>query len=132
MHLKVISTAVRLAVDAQVNKIASFQPLPPVAHYVPNAREAYFTEFPVRIEFETELVPLLRFIHQVAKSEDDLLTVRDLRMEKKIPDGGGIVDESNPRLRAVLVLNAVVMLKDPQFIKPITTQTQKPMAPRGH
>jgi hypothetical protein len=128
MQLRVIAAIVEIAERAGVHgQIIAFEPLPPVTHYIKNTTAPYFKEFPIRVELETELDPLIRLVYG-ASTHDELLAVRNLRVEKRIPKGSELINESNPRLRASVVFDAIVMLKDPTEIKP--TAPSAPAAPR--
>jgi hypothetical protein len=129
MQLRVISAIVEIAERAAVpGQITAIEPLPPVTHNLQNTATPYFKEFPVRVELETELEPLIRLIYG-ASTHDELLAIRNLRVEKRIPKGNEPLNESNPRLRASVVFDAIVMLKDPAEIKPVAPPARA--APRN-
>ena len=135
MQLKVVSTIVEIATRERVpGRIAAIEPLPPVPHTLKNTKTPYFTEFPVRVEIETEMEPLLKFIYRLS-NDPSLLAVRGLRIDKKVPDENTpqFVNEQNPKLRAVLILEALIVSKDPEKIQGVAPPPAPPknLQPEG-
>jgi hypothetical protein len=137
MQLRVIEAIIGIAREQRVHgRITAIEPLPPVTHNISNTNTPYYKQFPVRIELETELEPLLRMIYSASapplneNEPRELLAVSGLRIEKRVPEGNNQVNESNPRLRATVVFDALVMLKEAETAAPAATPAA-PSRPRN-
>jgi len=143
MQLRVIEALIGVAREQGVRgRITAIEPLPPVTHNVRNTNTPYYKQFPVRVELETELEPLLRLIHSASsppivddkandeKKTRELLAVSGLRIEKRVPEGNNQVHEANPRLRATIVFDAIVMLEEKKTAAPDSSPAA-PSRPRN-
>jgi hypothetical protein len=137
MQLHVIESIINIAREQRVSgRITAIEPLPPLTYNIRNTNTPYYKQFPVRIELETELDPLLRLIYSASappaneKEPRELLAVSGLRIEKRLPDGNNQVNEANPRLRATIVFDAIVMLKESQQEAPVASPAA-PSRPRN-